>query len=151
MKLNFIAPRRRRRDMLRTSLRRHSRLGPAAFLAAALLLLSPWGAARAASELVMFEEQGCGWCRAWHADIGPIYPLTEEGLRAPLRRVDLAAPRPADLKSVKRLHYTPTFVLMRDGEEVGRILGYPGEDFFWGLLDELMKRLPEAEASLAAQ
>ncbi len=26
--------------------------------------------------------------------------------------------------------------------EVGRIVGYPGEDHFWGLLGELFQRLP---------
>ena len=33
---------------------------------------------------------------------------------------------------------TPTFVLMEDGAEAGRIEGYPGEDFFWGLLGQMI-------------
>jgi hypothetical protein len=32
--------------------------------------------------------------------------------------------------------------LLDDGREVGRILGYPGEGHFWGLLGELIERLP---------
>ena len=35
------------------------------------------------------------------------------------------------------IRYTPTFVLARDGREVGRIEGYPGDSFFWALLDKL--------------
>ena len=35
-----------------------------------------------------------------------------------------------------------TFVLMHNGAEIGRILGYPGEDHFWGLLQQLLQRLP---------
>ena len=34
---------------------------------------------------------------------------------------------------------TPTFVLAEGGREVGRIVGYHGEDFFYGMLDGLLK------------
>lgn len=91
-------------------------------------------------ELVMFERAGCAYCRAWLSEVGPVYPKTAEGRRAPLRRVDLAAPRPPDLADIAGIVYTPTFVLLADGAEVGRINGYPGEDFFWGLLGSLLAR-----------
>ena len=38
---------------------------------------------------------------------------------------------------------TPTFVLMEDGAEAGRIEGYPGEDFFWGLLGQMIGKVQE--------
>ncbi|MBL3206218.1 thioredoxin family protein, partial [Klebsiella pneumoniae] len=38
--------------------------------------------------------------------------------------------------------YTPTFILVDGGREIGRIEGYPGADFFWGLLERLAQRLP---------
>lgn len=98
----------------------------------------------AAAELVMFEEEGCPWCATWDREIGPIYPKTTEGRRAPLRRVDLHGSWPADLPDLKAVRYTPTFVLIEDGREIGRIQGYPGEDFFWGLLAELIARLDPA-------
>ena len=104
----------------------------------------------AAAELVMFEEAGCPWCAAWNRDIAAIYPKTAEGKRAPLRRVDLHAPWPADLPELEPVHYTPTFVLIDNGREIGRILGYPGEDFFWGLLGELIERLEPIAAPQAA-
>lgn len=37
--------------------------------------------------------------------------------------------------------YTPTFILLEDGQEVGRIEGYPGEGFFWGLLGKMLEKL----------
>jgi hypothetical protein len=91
-------------------------------------------------ELVMFERAGCSYCRAWLAEIGPIYPRSAEGRLAPLRRVDIARSRPPDLAAVSGIVHTPTFVLRRDGQEVGRITGYPGEAFFWGLLGNLLRR-----------
>ena len=44
------------------------------------------GANAHAAELVMFERPGCPWCKRWHTEIGPAYPLTTEGKAAPLRR-----------------------------------------------------------------
>jgi hypothetical protein len=40
----------------------------------------------------------------------------------------------------------PTFVLVDNGREVGRIVGYPGADFFYGLLGELLKKRDRAAA-----
>ena len=99
-----------------------------------------------AAELVMFEEAGCSWCAVWDEEIAPIYPKTPEGRIAPLRRVDLHGSRPSDLKGLKGIRYTPTFVLVVGGQEIGRIQGYPGEDFFWGLLGKLIAQL-ESTAS----
>lgn len=95
-----------------------------------------------AAELVMFESRACPWCEAWDEEIGGIYPLTDEARIAPLRRVDADDPLPEDLAGVRAVIYTPTFVLVQDGVEVGRILGYPGEDFFWGLLAMELEKLP---------
>ena len=100
----------------------------------------PFGPSLAA-ELVMFEAAGCVWCAAWDRQIGPVYPLTDEGRRAPLRRVDLHGPRPDDLKPITGVVHTPTFVLTEGGREVGRIRGYPGEEFFWAMLSDLIRKL----------
>lgn len=93
-----------------------------------------------ALELVMFEQESCEWCEVWDSEISKVYPKTPEGKAAPLRRVDIFDPRPADLKGLRKPHFTPTFVLVEKGKEIGRIRGYPGEDFFWGMLGELLKK-----------
>jgi hypothetical protein len=99
-----------------------------------------------AAELVMFGERGCSWCARFEAEIGAVYPKTDEGRRAPLRRVDLDEGIPSELAHLGRPRVTPTFVLLEGGREVGRILGYPGEVHFWGLLGMLLERLPESPA-----
>ena len=96
-----------------------------------------------AAELIMFEQEACEWCEIWDEKIAPIYPETAEGTRAPLRRIDIHAPIPTDVAHIPPGPYTPTFVLIKNGVEVGRIRGYPGEDFFWGMLDELIRQLPD--------
>jgi len=94
-----------------------------------------------AAELVMFEQAGCAWCETFDREIAPTYGKTEEGLRAPLRRVDTAQPVPPDLAFIETERLTPLFVLVARGREIGRIRGYPGEDSFWGLLSVLMQKL----------
>jgi hypothetical protein len=95
------------------------------------------------AELVMIERAGCIWCAAFDREIAPIYAKTGEGRRAPLRRVDIAQPMPDDLRFVTAERLTPAFVLVEDKREVGRIRGYPGEDYFWTLLDVLIRHLDE--------
>jgi len=92
-------------------------------------------------ELLMFEEVGCPWCRRWRAEVGPSYPLSSEGKRAPLRVLDMHRPLPPGLVLAGPIIASPTFVLIEDGDEVGRIVGYPGSDFFWGLLEGLMRKV----------
>ena len=99
------------------------------------LAVAPPAAAEVA--LVMVEEAGCIYCAMWNRDVSTEYPKTAEGRAAPLRRVEIRAiPEDLQLKSTPRL--TPTFILVRDGVELSRLEGYPGEDFFWGLLDRML-------------
>lgn len=124
-------------------------------LAAALLLATALPDRAIAAEpgpdtewvLVMIEQHGCVYCTRWNAEVGPEYPITPEGRFAPLRRVNLRN-LPADLSFERRVVFTPTFVLMGDGVEVGRMEGYAGEDFFWGLLGRM---LSQADATWATQ
>lgn len=104
-----------------------------------LMCLTAFGAV-AQTVLVMVEEEGCIWCARWNKEIGPIYPKTPEGKAAPLVRMDIRAPYPSDLEFARKLVFTPTFVLMVDGVEDSRIEGYPGEDFFWGMLGQMLER-----------
>lgn len=96
--------------------------------------------ARAETVLIMVEEQGCVWCARWNKEISHIYPKTNVGKAAPLQRIDIHAARPEGMTFASKLHFTPTFVLMIDGQEASRLEGYPGEDFFWGLLEKMLQK-----------
>ena len=93
----------------------------------------------AQTTLLMAEESGCIWCAAWNRELGHIYDKTGEGAAAPLRRLDITDPIPEDIILSRAINFTPTFVLLIDGTEVSRLEGYPGEDFFWGLLGMMLK------------
>ena len=101
-----------------------------------------------AVELLMFEEIGCPWCRRWDAEVGVGYPRSAEGKRAPLRRLLIGSPLPAGIGLATPVRASPTFVLVKAGREVGRITGYPGADFFWPMLEDLLRKL-DASGALA--
>ena len=92
------------------------------------------------TRLLMAEEHGCVWCERWNEEISHKYPKTSEGKAAPLQRFDVHGDPPPDVTFAKRVHFTPTFILVIDGEEADRIEGYPGEDFFWPLLTMMLER-----------
>ncbi len=98
-----------------------------------------------AAELLMIEQPGCAWCAAWNRDVGIIYDKTSEGKRAPLRRVNLKNDIPEEFGGFRIERFTPTFILIDQGREIGRIRGYPGEDFFWGLLGQMLEKLPHPQ------
>ena len=97
-----------------------------------------------AAELVMVSTRGCSYCMAWEREVGVAYPRSAEASRAPLRHVDF---RDAKLLPVgSPVRYTPTFILIDEGRERGRITGYHDAGLFWGLLGSLLADLGPVSA-----
>lgn len=119
-----------------------------AFIAIFMVLAGSWAAlpVAGAAELVMLEQKGCVWCQRWMTEIGETYPKTAEGKRAPLRIIDIDEPVPDDLADIRIERFTPTFILVEDGAEIGRIRGFGGDEFFWFLLGQLLAELPDDPA-----
>ena len=110
------------------------------FGALALAFIAQTSAVSAA-ELLMIREKGCFWCEAWDKDVSAHYGDTLEGQSAPLREAELGASLDEALALKGAVLFTPTFLLIEDGKEVGRIEGYPGADFFWGQLGEMLNSI----------
>ena len=127
--------------------RPNRRLSILARLSAALLLaLGAWLAVgvapiaapldlRAApAVLVMVGDPGCPYCARWDEEVSRSYRMSEEGKFAPLVQRTRGDPEISDLKKIV---YSPTFVMLAYGQEVGRIVGYQGSDLFWMQLEQL--------------
>ena len=99
------------------------------------------------AELIMMEQDACPWCERWHEEIGSIYNKTAEGKIAPLRVVNIHSEWPEDLKDIRIERFTPTFVLIENGQEIDRLRGYTGDEFFWFLIGEMFKKLPNKSDS----
>lgn len=118
----------------------------------ALLLLPAGGRAQqgtaaidiatAPAVLVMIGDPGCPYCARWEREIGPGYTASDDGKLAPVVRRDRGSP---DVAFLPRIVYSPTFVMLVHGREVGRIVGYSGSDLFWmqiaGLIADARKAL----------
>ncbi len=108
--------------------------------AIAFVLMISYGSAALAKpgvRLMMVEQAGCRYCIEWDQEIAPKYPESKEGRFAPLQRVKRDDPR---LSVFKPVIYTPTFLVVQDGKEVGRVTGYAGKLFFWEELDEQLAK-----------
>jgi len=104
-------------------------------------VIASGGAAAGGVELVVVEQDDCPYCERFNRDIVPAYPNTTEGRLAPLRQLDLHNPWPAEYAKVPPANFTPTFILIRDGAEIDRLTGYPGDIYFWFLLREMLEKL----------
>lgn len=98
-------------------------------------------AARGSSvELLVFEHRDCVYCRVFRADTLPRYKESENAVKAPIRFVSIEHTSTDNLKLNGAIQMVPTFVLMQDGREVGRIAGYWAPDNFFKMLSNLMLR-----------
>nr|PZN76044.1 MAG: hypothetical protein DIU57_17750 [Pseudomonadota bacterium] len=119
-----------------------SLLGVVLILCNLLLISAPVAATVSDSKrpnvkLILVADPGCPYCARWEEEVGKAYAASEEGRFAPLERRERDDP---EVKKFGNIIYSPTFILVRDGVEVGRIVGYPGPDFFWGLLGKLLEQ-----------
>lgn len=91
-------------------------------------------------ELLVFEHEDCRYCRIFRSDVLPRYRDNGQEARAPIRfiRVEHTDTRRMNLHG--GIHMVPTFVLMQDGQEVGRITGYWAPDNFFKMLANLLMR-----------
>lgn len=91
--------------------------------------------ARDPAVLVMIGDPGCPYCARWEREVAPGYVASEDGKLAPLVR---RGRRDPDIAFIERVVFSPTFVMLVRGREVGRIVGYGGADLFWMQLAALM-------------
>ena len=107
--------------------------------ALALSLLSVGAAPAQELRLLMIEQVGCYICAAFNRDVAPAYEASPEAQIAPLIRADLRGPLPEGVTLTSRPFVTPTFILLdASGTEVDRLIGFPGQDFFWPYLDQMI-------------
>jgi hypothetical protein len=106
-----------------------------ALFAMVLVIAGPGSAAEGGLRLLMVEQDGCVYCARFDRDIAPIYEISAEGEIAPLLRTDLRGPLPDGVTLTRLVGVTPTFIMLdASGVEVTRMVGYPGDDFFWGFI-----------------
>lgn len=86
--------------------------------------------------LLMIEDRGCPYCAKFDAETRAGYVNSAEGKLAPLVRRRRGDP---EIAFIQRVVYSPTFVLLVNGREVGRTVGYQGSELFWMEIANLMR------------
>jgi CRISPR/Cas system CSM-associated protein Csm3 (group 7 of RAMP superfamily) len=93
-------------------------------------------------ELVVIEARQCPMCRLFRDEIAPVYRATARAERAPLRFVDVAHTDPETLNLVAPIEIIPTVVVMRDGVEIDRLVGYTGPEIFMRAIGVMLGEQP---------
>lgn len=82
-------------------------------------------------ELVVMEAPGCVYCTLFRRDVLPSYSASQQAKDVPIRFVDLNDEAATALGLDGPIDVVPTFVVMKNNREVGRIPGYMGPEFFF--------------------
>ena len=95
--------------------------------------------------LIYIHSPECGACRLFDTEVGTIYGKTHASLTLPLERVlieDWQANRHqlVECASAKVIG-TPTFLQIRDCQELDRITGYSDAELFWLGHRRMMNRI----------
>ncbi len=125
-------------------------VGLASALLMALYVVGSASSSAIAAELIMFEQPGCPFCRAFDQEIAPDYPRSAAGKIAPLRRADIFDDRRGGIPGLTPAYFTPTFVVVDDaGQEVGRLEGYPGRKYFYPEIEAIIEKLTRGKDAQA--
>ena len=101
-----------------------------------LMLAALPAIAAGGTRLVMVTSDYCPFCQAWERDVGAVYDKSPYAPLLPLTRVEMGAPMPGGVVPAAPVRGTPTFLIIRDGQEIDRQRGYDDADMFWWWLSE---------------
>jgi hypothetical protein len=93
-------------------------------------------------ELIVIEARGCPMCQLFRDEIAPVYRATARAKQAPMRFVDVSFTDPATLNLATPIETVPTVILMRDGAEVDRLVGYTGPEIFMSVVGKMFGDTP---------
>ena len=95
--------------------------------------------------LIYIYSPECGACRQFDLEVGPIYEKTAESLALPLVRVlidEWQADRHQLVECASaEVIGTPTFLQIRNCQELDRITGYSDAELFWLGHRRMMNRI----------
>ena len=93
-------------------------------------------------ELVVIEADGCIFCEIFRSDVLPAYEASEQGKQMPVQFVDINDMDTTHLEFKGAVDIVPTFIVIKDRREVGRISGYVGPENFFHSINYLLASAP---------
>ena len=95
-----------------------------------------------AFQLVVMEADGCTYCGIFRRDVLPSYEASERAKDMPVRFVDVNDVETARLDLQTPVDIVPTFIVVKDNKEIGRIPGYLGPENFFHSINYLLSTAP---------
>lgn len=89
-------------------------------------------------QLVVMEAPGCIYCTIFRRDVLPAYEVSERGKEMPVRFLDVNDVEQSGIGLDAPIDILPTFVVIKDNHEVGRIPGYMGPENFFHSINYLL-------------
>ena len=93
-------------------------------------------------ELVVIEADGCIFCEIFRSDVLPAYETSEQGKQMPVQFVDINDMDTTHLEFKGAVDIVPTFIVVKERREVGRISGYVGPENFFHSINYLLASAP---------
>ncbi len=87
--------------------------------------------------IIDFFADWCGPCQM----MSPVFESVSKDYEGKLKFLKLDTQSEQGLAMKFGIQGIPAFVMVHDGEEVGRIVGYMPEDMFKAKIDEILNRL----------
>lgn len=89
-------------------------------------------------QLVVLEVPGCIYCGVFRRQLLPRYEASKQGKDIPVRFVDLNDPELGEIGLTQPIGVVPTFVLLENNTEIGRIPGYVSHRDFFKAIDHIL-------------
>jgi thioredoxin-related protein len=93
-------------------------------------------------ELVVIEADGCIFCEVFRSDVLPSYEASEQGKQMPVQFVDINDMDATHFEFKGAVDIVPTFIVVKNRREVGRISGYVGPENFFHSINYLLASAP---------
>lgn len=95
---------------------------------------------RSAFEVVVFEADNCNFCETFRSDVLPLYKSSKIGRETPIRFVNVSHSDETKMGLSGAITMAPTVVVMHQGQEIDRIVGYTGPINFMKLIAHMLGR-----------
>lgn len=93
-----------------------------------------------ALEIVYFDAEWCAPCRKFKKEVLPRWKETELGAVVDLRMAEMKDQGKLGIELAEKVVEVPVFVLVDNGVEVGRVVGYATPKKFWAELREAIEQ-----------
>ncbi|MBU1212876.1 MAG: thioredoxin family protein [Alphaproteobacteria bacterium] len=89
-------------------------------------------------QLIVLETDGCVYCDVFRRRLLAAYQSSKQGKRAPIRFVNINDPALGDLGLTQPVGIVPTFIMLENNQEIGRIPGLMGHQDFFRAIDYML-------------